>query len=99
MPAARGYLLSVAPVPMVGITATLGPKTSRVTFSIGPMTSGVSGDGEACSIAGPRDTLADAFASPGLATMARIAAPISGVSIAAVLLKYALVTSLSMTGN
>ena len=57
MPTARRYLLSVAPVPIVGITATFGPKTSRVTFSIGPMTSGESGDGAACSIAGPRETL------------------------------------------
>ena len=43
--------------------------------------------------------IADALASFGLATIARIAAPTSGVSIAAVFVKYAFVTSLSITGN
>ena len=52
MPAARRYLLSVAPVPIVGMTSTFGPNTSRVTFVIGCMISGDSGDGDACSIAG-----------------------------------------------
>src|SRR6185312_8971602 len=56
MPTARRYLLSVAPVPMVGITATSGPNTSRVACSIGPITSGVSGEGAACSIAGAAET-------------------------------------------
>jgi hypothetical protein len=47
---------------------------------------------------GSREIVAAADASLGLATIARIAAPISGVSIAAVRVKYAFVTSLSITG-
>ena len=55
MPTARRYLLSVAPVPIVGMTSTFGPNRSCVTFSIGPMISGDRGDGAACSIAGAFD--------------------------------------------
>src|SRR5690348_8029010 len=163
MPAARRYLLSVAPVPIVGMTRTFGPNTARVTFSIGCMISGESGDGDACSIAGAfeiftpvslaalssdartssgswpgairqftfavavcgsalrawpplsivathvvrsmeryrgsAEIVALAFASFGLATIARIAAAIAGASIFAVPVKNARVTSLSITGN
>src|SRR5215510_13000349 len=49
--------LSVAPVPMLGITSTLGPNTSRVTCSIGPIIDGVSADGAARLIAGAGETV------------------------------------------
>src|SRR5215813_10548174 len=42
---------------MLGITSTLGPNTSRVTFSIGPMIDGVSADGAARLMAGARETV------------------------------------------
>ena len=54
--AARSERLSVAPVPMVGITGMF-PNTSRVTFSIGCMISGSSGDGFASLMRGGADTV------------------------------------------